>query len=181
MLPESHYRYPVIMGQADTIIKYDTMRYSRLELESNSLALKIPKIDVPRLSFLEIEKVDTIYKDNVMYLTYPRGSFYTKMGDAEIWHSGIDCTIDSLNIVQRTQNITESRELAKKWRFELGVGIDVGKGCQPYITPNLGAEIGFKRWAITGEVGCSLDVQENNILVPSLYYQVGLRYSLIQR
>lgn len=183
LLPDYHFRDEVKMLQRDTIVRFDTIRYSRLELVTNSNALKIPKVDVPKLAFLDVEKVDTIYKDNVMYLTYPREHFYTETEDVQIWHSGIDSKIDSLNVFRKRYDIstTTTQERVKNWRFGLDLGVDVGKGYQPYVAPNLTAEIGFKKWSVTGEVGCSLDVQEHNVLVPALYYQVGLRYSLIQR
>lgn len=111
------------MVQRDTIVRFDTIRYSRLELVTNSNVLKIPKIDVPKLAFLDVEKVDTIYKDNVMYLTYPRESYYTKAKDVEIWYSGIDSTIDSLNVVQKTQNIKETQQV-KVARNSISLGIE---------------------------------------------------------
>lgn len=123
LLPDYHFRDDANIAQRDTIVRYDTIRYSRLELEQNSLALKIPKIDVPKLSFLEIEKIDTVYKDNVMYLTYPRESYYTKAKDVEIWYSGIDSTIDSLNVVQKTQNIKETQQV-KVARNSISLGIE---------------------------------------------------------
>lgn len=123
LLPDYHFRDEVKMVQRDTIVRYDTMRYSRLELVTNSNALKIPKIDVPKLAFLDVEKVDTIYKDNVMYLTYPRESYYTKAKDVEIWYSGIDSTIDSLNVVQKTQNIKETQQV-KVARNSISLGIE---------------------------------------------------------
>ena len=132
LLPDSHFRYPVVMGQADTIIKYDTVRYSRFELESNRLALKIPKIDVPKLTFLDIEKIDTVYKDNVMYLAYPRENYYTKANDVEIWHSGIDSTIDSLNVVRKTEVVTKTTQDPFK-RNRLSIGAEVGYFTFPYI------------------------------------------------
>lgn len=123
LLPDYHFRDEVKMLQRDTIVRYDTMRYSRLELVTKSNALKIPKIDVPKLAFLDVEKVDTIYKDNVMYLTYPRESYYTKAKDVEIWYSGIDSTIDSLNVVQKTQNIKETQQV-KVTRNSISLGIE---------------------------------------------------------
>lgn len=123
LLPDYHFRDEMKMVQRDTIVRYDTMRYSRLELVTNSNALKIPKIDVPKLAFLDVEKVDTIYKDNVMYLTYPRESYYTKAKDVEIWYSGIDSTIDSLNVVQKTQNIKETQQV-KVARNSISLGIE---------------------------------------------------------
>ena len=123
LLPDYHFRDEAKMVQRDTIVRYDTMRYSRLELVTNSNALKIPKVDVPKLAFLDVEKVDTIYKDNVMYLTYPRESYYTKAKDVEIWYSGIDSTIDSLNVVQKTQNIKETQQV-KVARNSISLGIE---------------------------------------------------------
>ena len=123
LLPDYHFRDEVKMFQRDTIVRFDTIRYSRLELVTNSNALKIPKIDVPKLAFLDVEKVDTIYKDNVMYLTYPRESYYTKAKDVEIWHSGIDSTIDSLNVVQKTQDIKETQQV-KVARNSISLGIE---------------------------------------------------------
>ena len=123
LLPDYHFRDEVKMLQRDTIVRFDTIRYSRLELVTNSNALKIPKIDVPKLAFLDVEKVDTIYKDNVMYLTYPRESYYTKAKDVEIWYSGIDSTIDSLNVVQKTQNIKETQQV-KVDRNSISLGIE---------------------------------------------------------
>lgn len=123
LLPDYHFRDEVKMMQRDTIVRFDTIRYSRFELVTNSNALKIPKIDVPKLAFLDVEKVDTIYKDNVMYLTYPRESYYTKAKDVEIWYSGIDSTIDSLNVVQKTQNIKETQQV-KVARNSISLGIE---------------------------------------------------------
>jgi hypothetical protein len=132
LLPDYHFRDEAKMVQRDTIVRYDTMRYSRLELVTNSNALKIPKIDVPKLAFLDVEKVDTIYKDNVMYLTYPRESYYTKAKDVEIWYSGIDSTIDSLNVVQKTQNIKETQQV-KVARNSISLGIEASYLATPSL------------------------------------------------
>lgn len=107
--------------QRDTVVKYDTIKYSRLEISANSLALKIPKINVPKLALLDISKIDTVYKDNIIYLTYPRESYYTRANDVEIWHSGIDSTIDSLNVVRKTEVITKTtQEPFKRNRLSIG-------------------------------------------------------------
>lgn len=132
LLPDYHFRDDVGMVQRDTIVRYDTTRYSRLELVTNSNALKIPKIDVPKLVFLDIEKIDTVYKENVMYLTYPRENYYTKANDVEIWHSGIDSTIDSLNVVRKTEVITKTTQDPFK-RNRLSIGAEVGYFTFPYI------------------------------------------------
>jgi hypothetical protein len=140
LLPDYHFRDEMKMVQRDTIVRYDTMRYSRLELVTNSNALKIPKIDVPKLAFLDVEKVDTIYKDNVMYLTYPRESYYTKAKDVEIWYSGIDSTIDSLNVVQKTQNIKETQQVKVARNF-----ISLGIEASYLTTPSLPVYLEYGR------------------------------------
>lgn len=132
LLPDYHFRDEVKMLQRDTIVRFDTIRYSRLELVTNSNALKIPKIDVPKLAFLDVEKVDTIYKDNMMYLSYPRESYYTKAKDVEIWYSGIDSTIDSLNVVQKTQNIKETQQV-KVARNSISLGIEASYLATPSL------------------------------------------------
>ena len=41
----------------------------------------------------------------------------------EIWYSGIDSTIDSLNVVQKTQNIKETQQV-KVARNSISLGIE---------------------------------------------------------
>jgi hypothetical protein len=177
-----HFRDEVKMVQRDTIVRYDTTRYSRLELVTNSNALKIPKIDVPKLAFLDVEKVDTIYKNNVMYLTYPRESYYTKAKDVEIWHSGIDSTIDSLNVVQKTQNITETiLHKPSSWRFGCDVGVDYGDIGNRFVAPNLGAELFYNKIGIRAECGAAVPFANGQPSLPLLYWKVGVKYRFVGR
>lgn len=177
-----HFRDEVKMVQRDTIVRYDTTRYSRLELVTNSNALKIPKIDVPKLAFLDVEKVDTIYKNNVMYLTYPRESYYTKAKDVEIWHSGIDSTIDSLNVVQKTQNITETiLQKPSSWRFGCDVGVDYGDIGNRFVAPNLGAELFYNKIGIRAECGAAVPFANGQPSLPLLYWKVGVKYRFVGR
>ena len=182
LLPDYHFRDEAKMVQRDTIVRFDTIRYSRLELVTNSNALKIPKIDVPKLAFLDVEKVDTIYKNNVMYLTYPRESYYTKAKDVEIWHSGIDSTIDSLNVVQKTQNITETiLHKPSSWRFGCDVGVDYGDIGNRFVAPNLGAELFYNKIGIRAECGAAVPFANGQPSLPLLYWKVGVKYRFVGR
>lgn len=173
---------PETITQMDTLVRVDTVTYSRLELEANRICLEIPDIRMRRYVFIETERLDTVYRDNIQYVKMPREYYYTRVKDAEVWHSGVDSTIDSLNVFARTTSITEtSIKEPKRWQFSLDLGVDVGRACNPYFAPNLGAEISLDRWSLNGAIGCNLDVVENNLLEPSLYYEIGLRYSLIKR
>lgn len=111
------------MVQRDTVICYETRCYSRLELTENTKRLDIPKIDRPEMVYLPADSTTIIYRDSVRYVTYPREYFYTKVDDAEIWHSGIDSRIDSLNIFRENVKITTEirRENVKN---SLGIGLE---------------------------------------------------------
>ena len=118
-----HFREVTKMSQNDTIVRYDTIRHSRFELVRNTYELDIPKIDNPRMVLVPADSATIIYRDNVRYVTLPRQYFYTKVEDAEVWHSGIDSTIDSLNVVRKTQEITNTAQTVTK-RNALSFGIE---------------------------------------------------------
>ena len=101
-------REPIV--QKDTIVVYDTLRYSRLDLKDKTYQLTKPKVGTPKMVFIPEYSTDIIYRDSIRYVTLPRQYFYTKVDDAEIWHSGIDSTIDSLNVVRKTQEITKATQ-----------------------------------------------------------------------
>ena len=177
-----HFRDATKMIQRDTIVRYDTMRYSRLELETLSHRLDVPKIDVPKLAILDVEKMDTIYKDNVMYITYPRENYYTKANDVEIWHSGIDSTIDSLSVVRKTQNITETiLHKPSPWRFSCDVGVDYGDMGNRFLAPNLGAELSYRKIGVRAECGAGVPFVNGQPALPQLYWKVGVKYRFVGR
>lgn len=118
-----HFRDATKMFQNDTIVRFDTIRHSRFELTSKSCRLEVPKISRPELVYIPADSATIIYRDSIRYVTLPRQYFYTKVEDAEIWHSGIDSTIDSLNVVRKTQEITKATQTVTK-RNALSIGIE---------------------------------------------------------
>lgn len=168
--------------QRDTTVRYVTKYYSKPALANRTYRIDIPEVGSKEYVFLT--DTTTLYRDSVRYLAAPREYYYTNVEDAEIWHSGIDSRIDSLKVRQKITDVSTIVEKIEKPRlvsFQLDLGCDVGKNRHTYIAPSLGASVGLKRWALVGEIGCNLDVIESNVLEPSLYYQIGLRYSLIKR
>lgn len=114
MCRKDHIREVTNMSQNDTIVRLDTIKHSRFELVRNTYELDIPKISRPELVYIPADSATIIYRDSVRYVTMPRQYFYTKTDDAEIWHSGIDSTIDSLNVVRKTQKITKATQTVTK-------------------------------------------------------------------
>lgn len=141
-----------VLVQSDTIVKYETLHYSRLELAKNTIKLDVPKVSARELVFIEESSLDTIYRDSVRYVTLPRENYYTKVDDAEIWHSGIDSRIDSLRYTQKETVVTETYK-RRDWRHEINIYGAAGYK-QGFSTP-VGAEYTFypKRWiGIGGKV-----------------------------
>lgn len=164
----------------DTV--YETIYYSRLELVKNTYKLDVPKIGRQDYVYIAADSATVVYKDSIQYVVFPREYYYTSMHDVEIWHSGIESTIDSVSFVQKTEIVTQTVSRSpKNWRFAADVGADVGWCGSTYIAPNLSAEIGFKRWALTGEMGCRLEVRDDALLLPRGYVELGLKYSLTKR
>ena len=118
-----HFRDATKMPQNDTIVRLDTIRYSKLELIGKNYNLDVPKIGSPELVYIPTHSLDTIYRDNIQYVTLPRQFYFTETEDAQIWHSGIDSTIDSLNVFRRNATITQTIQSVTK-RNALSIGIE---------------------------------------------------------
>lgn len=121
---ERHFRDATKMVQRDTIVRYDTIRYSRIQLVGNTDRLDSPNSgNNLKLVYVPLVSVDTVYRDNVRYVTMPRERYYTKVDCAEVWHSGIDSRIDSLNVFRENVKITE-RIGAKSVKNRLSLGVE---------------------------------------------------------
>lgn len=113
------------MLQIDTV--YATKYYSRLELVSNTYKLDIPKIGCQEYVYVAADSATVIYKDSIKYVMLPREYYYTSMDDVEIWHSGIDSTIDSLNVFKKNMVIskTETTTQSVTMRNTLAFGFEM--------------------------------------------------------
>lgn len=127
-----HFRDTTKMFQNDTIVRLDTIKYSRFELVRNTYELDIPKISRLELVYIPADSTTIIYRDSIRYVTLPRQYFFTSTNDVEIWHSGIDSTIDSLNVVRKTQEITKATQTVTS-RNALGIGLEMSYTSYPYI------------------------------------------------
>ena len=116
---------PMESIQRDTVIVRDTMRYSRLELADKTYRIDVPQVSSPSLVFYPVDKIDTVYKDERVYITMAREYRYTETDDAQIWHSGVDSTIDSL-IVKSSNMIIKESYRPKDARNVLSAGAEVG-------------------------------------------------------
>lgn len=140
-----HFRDATNMSQNDTIVRLDTIRYSKLELIGKNYNLDVPKIGSPELVYIPTHSLDTIYRDNIQYVTLPRQFYFTETEDAQIWHSGIDSTIDSLNVFRKNATITQTIQPVTK-RNALSVGIGANYATIPSFPVQLEYAYYIKPW-----------------------------------
>ena len=107
--------------QKDTVVVQKIVGYTSLKLKVNTIKLDIPKLSTMAMVFIPYDSTKIVYKDRVQYIAAEREFFYTKTDKAEIWHSGIDSTIDSLNVVENVVSITNTPRPNKN---TISLGID---------------------------------------------------------
>lgn len=162
---------PETIIQRDTLVRIDTVK----ELYPVSIREEI--VD----SILVVVR-DTIRVKDTLYMDLPLEKRSYKRDDFYAEVTGYDPRLTYIEVYPKTVYINESVTMQPhRWQFSLDLGVDVGKDYNPYIAPNLGAEIGFKKWSVKGEIGCGLDVMGREMIRPSLYYEIGFKYSLIKR
>lgn len=125
--------------------------------------------------FVPIEK--TIRLRDTLYLSLPMERRVYGSDDFYAEVTGYKPSLDYIEVFPKTKVVTKYVKGQERWRFSLDAGMDVGKGRQAYIAPNIGAEMGYMRWSVTAEAG--LDFSMTQAVIP--YYQIGLRYAIIQR
>lgn len=111
--------------QSDTIVKYETLHYSRLELAKNTIKLDVPKISTKEYIYVQSDSTTIIYRDSIAFVTLPRENYYTKQDDIEIWHSGVGSRIDSLSYKMRETTITDTYK-RRDWKHEISLSANLG-------------------------------------------------------
>lgn len=109
--------------QLDTIITHNIVSYSRLDLKLKTYEIDIPKIASPSMVLFPIEKIDTVYRDKKVYIAMEREYRFTETDEVQIWHSGIDSTIDSLIVFSKTSTVTQYLRPKEK-KNSIGFGLE---------------------------------------------------------
>ena len=160
--------------QTDTLIVRDTIREiipQPTKVVENVTPIYVPMLDTVRVKdtvYLALQSQKKIYKEDDFY--------------AEV--SGYRVNIDYIEVYPTVTTITKTEtviEKASPWRFNVVVGVDYGRMEERYVTPNIGAEIGWKRWSVTASAGARMMVREGNTLAPIPYAEAGVRYRIVAR
>ena len=156
--------------QIDSVVVRDTIR------EYYPVEIRTERIDTMRVVVRDtIRLKDTLYMSLPLERrTYKREDFYAEV-------TGYNPRLSYIEVYPETVYVTTTQNEAKSWHFSLDMGVDIGKGSMAYLTPNLSAEIGYKRWLLVGEIGVDVGIEKQVIQSPYFYYQAGLRYNLYRR
>lgn len=112
----------VILKDTHTEETHHVKSYGGLELAAATIRLDVPQIKgMKRFFLLPIENTDTVTIEKVRYISLPRESFYTNKGDVEIWHSGVDSTIDSLSYLAKVETTINRYAKASMNVMRLGI------------------------------------------------------------
>ena len=114
--------------QRDTIVVRDTIHYTKEKIVTKKVLVEKP-------CTVYVQAIDTIYKDSICYVALPRQHYFSKVKGVEIYHSGIDSTIDSLNYVTNTTNITNITQRPKFHKHTITIYGSIGYGNQAVIAP----------------------------------------------
>lgn len=160
--------------QVDTMVVRDTIRISspvEIRYEKLTETLILPKVDTLRLRdtvYLVVNKEVKEYRDSLYYIKV----------------SGYQPNLDHVEVYPMTKVISKTETTTLKpgpWRCGVDVGLDYGWMWKKSITPNIGAEIGYKKISLGVECGVSMAL-ENNVVVSSVpYLQASVKYRLVGR
>lgn len=149
------------------VVLYRDTSYSRLSL-GDIKKLDVPEVrGVPSVLYVPEVEIRTVVKDSIRYVMLDREHKLLDNPDVKIWYSGVDSTIDSLQVKRQTVIQTEpwkrhSVSLSGEVGFNmLGVGaeyeysifkwlsVSANAGYdfymkQPYVSAN--AKVGLYSW-----------------------------------
>lgn len=169
-----HYQEAEKIVQVDTMIRYDTIRAeSPVEIRYEKLTetLILPKVDTLRLRdtvYLVVGKEIKEYRDSLYYIKV----------------SGYQPNLEYVEVYPRTKVISKTETTTLKpgpWRCGVDVGLDYGWMWKKSITPNIGAEIGYKKISLGVECGVSMTLENNVVTSTMPYFQASVKYRLVGR
>ena len=88
--------------EPERIVEYRDTSYSRLNM-GTVFKLETPQVSrVPSVIFIPETEVKIEYRDSIRYVVLDREHKFLDNPDVKIWYSGVDPTIDSLQVKRHT-------------------------------------------------------------------------------
>ena len=137
-----------VLIKTETITERDTVYVSKDEMKTDELPKVEKEYVYVQIPPEVIEKVihDTtyIYKD----IPLQKEHYHTKANDVEIWHSGIQSSIDSLINVRETKIV--NNVYRKDIKHTISIGVDVGYSGDFRMPLQLEYSHNLARWISVG-------------------------------
>lgn len=164
-----HFHEATKMLQMDTLIVYDTIRIEKpaeIRYVRTKEVVKVPIRDTTRIhdtTFLLLQKEVREYRDS---------QYYAKV-------SGYNPSLDFIEVYPKVTTISKTvMPEPTPWRYGVTVGVDYGRTNRTYLSPNVGAEVGYKK--VTLGVECGINMNVNNTQdTPIPYLQASVKYRLV--
>lgn len=88
--------------EREEVVVYRDTSYSRLSL-GDIKKLDVPEVrGVPSVLYIPETEIRTVIKDSIRYVVLDREHKFLDNPDVKIWYSGVDPTIDSLQVKRKT-------------------------------------------------------------------------------
>ena len=149
------------------IVVYRDTSYSRLSL-GDIKKLDVPEVrGVPSVLYVPEVEVRTVIKDSIRYLVLDRDHKFLDNPDVKIWYSGIDPTIDSLQV--RRQTVIQK----EPWkRHRMGLEAEVGYYGEFGLMAGATYEYNLFKWlSVSAKAGYDFHIEKP-------YVAAGLNISL---
>lgn len=141
-------------------------------------------VEQTRKETLLVQVHDTIRIKDTLYISLPQETKTYKGEDYCAEVSGYQPSLDRIEVYPKTVVISKTETTTlnpSPWRVSFDVGLDYSRMDAKHISPNIGAEIGYKRFSVNAELGVDLRMQDMMILEPHPYWKIGMKYSLFRR
>lgn len=158
--------------KVDTLIVYDTIKIDKpveVRYVQTTRTIRVPVRDTIRLkdtTYMVLPKEEKEYRDS---------QYYAKV-------SGYQPSLDYIEVYPKTTTISKTETIVQSRSplyYSLDLQLDYGSIGYKYLQPSVGAELGYKKWAIEAAAGLNVEIENNTVVNPNFCWRVGLKYNLL--
>ena len=158
--------------KVDTLIVYDTIRIDKpveVRYVQTTKMIRVPVRDTIRLkdtTYMVLPKEEKEYRGP---------QYYAKV-------SGYQPSLDYIEVYPKTTTVTKTETIVQSrspFYYSLDLQLDYGSVGYKYLQPSVGAELGYKKWAIEAAAGLNVEIENSIVMNPNFCWRVGLKYNLL--
>ena len=168
----SHPRDIEQIVKIDTLVRYDTIKIDKpveVRYVQTTKTIRVPVRDTIRLkdtTYVVLPKETKEYRDS---------QYYAKV-------SGYQPSLDYIEVYPKTTTVTKTETIVQSRSplyYSLDLQLDYGSIGYKYLQPSVGAELGYKKWAIEAAAGLNVEIENNTVVNPNFCWKFGLKYNIL--